>query len=167
MDDEMSAHTHTDNTPFLATGELEAETELHDGILANDGVFITADANGHIDPEKLQEHNKELHTAMYTDIDELQELEAEYETEFQQEAADAISHNPHSHVNHHHHHIVDFTGIADLDPAAVDMDPDHYDFHKDHEEHAHDHGQHKARDLLLKGISVAQLQNDHRCGRDR
>ena len=168
-DEDFSIQTAADVTPtdMVTTSSSAGAAAQHgthrEGIRANDGTFITADANGHIDLDKLHDHTKTLHTAMYVDEAELDALDA-LDAEYAVEEADAADHVPFSHVELHHKHIVDFEGVEGLDPAysatqreGVDSDPDHYEFHKEHEEGLHDH---RARDLLLKGIGVAQRQND-------
>ena len=141
-------YNDSDDDLSIGTATLSNTGAHKEGILASDGVFIEANAAGHVDLDQLQKHQKTLHEALYVDppmLDALDTLEIEYQNEF----IDHDIHVPFSHPDLHHHHIVDFT------PAMADSD--HYDFHHSHEEGIHDH---KAGDLLIKGIDVAQRQND-------
>ena len=138
IDDELSANSRVQTVG--ARGDDAADSDNLHGIVGSDGVLISVSATGHIDLEELHAHQKSLHTALYADPNILIELEMEYQREFD----DIGEHTPFSHAGAHHHHILD---LEEMEPT----DKDHYDFHHEEEE---------ATKLLLKGIEIAQQQND-------
>jgi hypothetical protein len=96
------------------------------GVVAADGVRVLASATGHFDLEELKMHQKTLNTALYTDTQEIDLLETEYQREFD----DAEVHIPFSHEGLHHSHILDFSEMPNL---SQPVDHDHYGFHHEHE----------------------------------
>ncbi len=129
-----------DDDTISSSGFIETSQMVH-GIVASDGVLINPSATGHFDLDELHAHQKTLHTALYADAKEFEYLETEYQTEFD----DVVAHIPFSHPAEHHHHILD------LPPVHEKSNHDPYSFH---------HSEGDTEEMLLKGIDIAQMQND-------